>query len=191
MEDSRRQRVTRQRFSKSSARLFPIEPPHGGRDAGAAVGWLTGEDGLAKHEALDRYFARSPELFGIGTWDGLILKVNAAWQRTLGYTAEELALTSFWDRVHPEALSTCRGAVRALARAGTADSRSGCHTRTAATAGFPGASWPPRGGSSPSAATSPSGGGPKGRWRRPRRRGTRSPYPVSSWPRTTATPSAL
>ena len=39
---------------------------------------------------------------------------------TLGYTAEELALTSFWDRVHPEARGVCRGAVRALARTGTA-----------------------------------------------------------------------
>ena len=41
--------------------------------------------------------------------------------RTLGYTAEELALTSFWDRVHPDARSTCRGAARALARAGAAE----------------------------------------------------------------------
>jgi PAS domain S-box-containing protein len=121
MEDARRQRVAGHRFSKSSARLFPIEPPPDGGDAGAAVGWLTGADGLAKHAALDHFFARSPELFGIGTWDGLILKVNAAWQRTLGYTAEELTLTSFWDRVHPEAHRTCRGAVRVLARAGTAD----------------------------------------------------------------------
>jgi len=121
MQDARRPRVAGHRFSKSSTGRFPIEPPAGGRDAGAGVDRLTGEDGLAKHEALDRFFARSPELFGISTYHGLILKVNAAWQRTLGYTAEELAQTSFWDHIHPEAHRACRSAARALARAGTAD----------------------------------------------------------------------
>jgi PAS domain S-box-containing protein len=51
---------------------------------------------------------------------GLILKVNRAWQRTLGYTAEELALTSLWDRVHPEGRPACRRAAHTLARAGAA-----------------------------------------------------------------------
>jgi PAS domain S-box-containing protein len=85
------------------------------------MGRVTVDDGLAKPESLDRFFARSPELFGIGTYNGLILKVNAAWQRTLGYTAEELVQTSVWDHIHPEAHRACRGAARALARAGTAD----------------------------------------------------------------------
>jgi PAS domain S-box-containing protein len=74
-----------------------------------------------EHEQFDRFFAHAPELFGVGTLGGLILKVNAAWQRTLGYTAEELALTSLWDRVHPEARSACRSAARVLARAGATD----------------------------------------------------------------------
>ena len=106
MQDARCSRVAGHRFSKSSTGLFPIEPP---------------PDGPARHEALDHFFARSPELFGISTCDGLILKVNAAWQRTLGYTAEELAQTSFWDRVHPEARGTCRTAARALIRGGATD----------------------------------------------------------------------
>ena len=40
------------------------------------MGRLTGEDGLAKHEALDRFFVLA-ELFGISSYNGLILKVNA------------------------------------------------------------------------------------------------------------------
>ena len=136
-----------------------------------------GDAAVGKHEALDRFFARSPELFGISTYDGLILKVNAAWQHTLGYTAEELALTSFWDRVHPEARGVCRGAVRALVRTGAAavavrmphkDGSDRCISWRVVT---------PRGGSSPPAATSPSGSGSKGCWRRPADSGRKALHP--------------
>jgi PAS domain S-box-containing protein len=101
--------------------LFRFEPAcRRGRDAGAALPQPT-EGSPSEHERFDRFFAHAPELFGVGTLGGLILKVNAAWQRTLGYTAEELALTSLWDRVHPEARGACRSAARALARAGAVD----------------------------------------------------------------------
>jgi PAS domain S-box-containing protein len=101
--------------------LFRFEPAcRRGRGARGAIPRPT--DGKpADPERFDRFFAHAPELFGVGTLGGLILKVNAAWQRTLGYTAEELALTSLWDRVHPEARGACRSAARVLARAGAAD----------------------------------------------------------------------
>jgi PAS domain S-box-containing protein len=108
---------------KSGDGLFRFEPAcHRGRKAGAGLpgAWPTGDPG-AGHERFDRFFAHAPELFGVGTLGGLILKVNAAWQRTLGYTAEELAQTSLWDRVHPEARGACRSAARTLARAGAVD----------------------------------------------------------------------
>jgi PAS domain S-box-containing protein len=106
---------------KSGEGLFRFEPAcRRGRDA-SMVNSCPSDHKLAEHERFDRFFAHAPELFGVGTLGGLILKVNAAWQRTLGYTAEELALTSLWDRVHPEARGVCRSAARALARAGAAD----------------------------------------------------------------------
>jgi PAS domain S-box-containing protein len=77
-------------------------------------------DAVVGRDSHDHVFAHAPELLGIGTYDGLILKTNLAWQHTLGYTADELALTSLWDRVHPETHGVCRGAVRALVRTGTA-----------------------------------------------------------------------
>jgi PAS domain S-box-containing protein len=73
---------------------------------------------VAEYEPLDHFFAHAPELYGVGTPRGLILNVNAAWQRTLGYTTDELALTSLWDRVHPEARAACRRAAQILSRAG-------------------------------------------------------------------------
>ena len=122
MDDARRQRAAFHSFSKSSPGLYLLEPPrHQGRGAGGAPGMLTGGDGAVEPEMIGGFFARSPELFGIGTYDGLILKANAAWERTLGYTVEELALTSIWDRIHPEAVRACRAAARALGRAGAAD----------------------------------------------------------------------
>jgi PAS domain S-box-containing protein len=113
--------VGRHPVAKPGDGVFRFEPAYRrGREARAAVLRPT-EVQPMEHERFDRFFAHAPELFGVGTLGGLILKVNAAWQRTLGYTAEELALTSLWDRVHPEAHGACRSAARALARAGAVD----------------------------------------------------------------------
>ena len=121
MEDARCREGGGHPVMRSGEGLFRFEPAcRRGRGARAAIARPT-EGKPAEQERFDRFFAHAPELFGVGTLGGLILKVNAAWQRTLGYTAEELALTSLWDRVHPEAHGACRSAARALARAGAAD----------------------------------------------------------------------
>lgn len=39
--------------------------------------------------------------------DGRVLYVNEAWQRTLGYTAEEAAAVSFFDIIHPSSREQC------------------------------------------------------------------------------------
>ena len=52
-------------------------------------------------EVLGRIFAFGPELFGVGTYEGLLLDVNSAWEEALGYTAGELVGTSVWDLIHP------------------------------------------------------------------------------------------
>jgi PAS domain S-box-containing protein len=121
MEDTHGRSVAQLPASKSGDGLFRFEPAcRRGRDASAVIA-RPSDANSTEHERFDRFFAHAPELFGVGTLGGLILKVNAAWQRTLGYSAEELALTSLWDRVHPEARSACRSAARVLARAGAAD----------------------------------------------------------------------
>jgi PAS domain S-box-containing protein len=56
-------------------------------------------------EPLDRFFALAPDLFGISDMTGTILKLNAAWETILGYSADELVGASFWDLIHPDDLA--------------------------------------------------------------------------------------
>jgi PAS domain S-box-containing protein len=122
MDDTLWHRVARQSFPDPSDGLPRFDAPrHGGQEPGTCGVRLASGGAAAEHEQLDHFFAHAPELYGVGTLRGLILKVNAAWQRTLGYTPGELALTSLWDRVHPDARAACRSAAQALARAGGAD----------------------------------------------------------------------
>ncbi len=53
-------------------------------------------------EELDRFFTISLDLQCIATFDGYFTRVNPAWQRTLGYTSEELLTRPFLDFVHPD-----------------------------------------------------------------------------------------
>ena len=53
-------------------------------------------------EELDRFFTISLDLQCIATFDGYFTRVNPAWERTLGYTSEEMVARPFIDFVHPE-----------------------------------------------------------------------------------------
>lgn len=44
----------------------------------------------------------TPDLLGVLNHDGIFEKTNPAWQRLLGWTAEELATRPAWDFVHPD-----------------------------------------------------------------------------------------
>ncbi len=70
----------------------------------AAVGSQIGLFVDRKHaeEELDRFFTISLDLQCIATFDGYFRRVNPAWQRTLGYTSEELLTRPFLDFVHPD-----------------------------------------------------------------------------------------
>ena len=48
------------------------------------------------------FFALSPELLAFLTPEGQILEVNPAWETSLGFSAEELMGTVFFDLLHPE-----------------------------------------------------------------------------------------
>jgi two-component system, sensor histidine kinase and response regulator len=70
----------------------------------AAVGTQIGlfVDRKRAEEELDRFFTISLDLQCIATFDGYFTRVNSAWERTLGYTSEEMVARPFLDFVHPE-----------------------------------------------------------------------------------------
>jgi PAS domain S-box-containing protein len=75
-----------------------------------------GEEELRrKTEELDSYFTIAQDLFCIASLDGYFLRLNPAWEHTLGYTADELQARPFLDFVHPEDLAATRDAVAQLA----------------------------------------------------------------------------
>jgi two-component system, sensor histidine kinase and response regulator len=65
-------------------------------------------------EELDRFFAISLDLQCIATFDGYFTRVNPAWERTLGYTSEEMVARPFIDFVHPDDRESTIAAMSAL-----------------------------------------------------------------------------
>lgn len=53
-------------------------------------------------EELDRFFALSLDLMCVAGFDGYFKRVNAAWQRVLGYTSGELLSRPYLDFIHPD-----------------------------------------------------------------------------------------
>jgi PAS domain S-box-containing protein len=50
----------------------------------------------------DRFFTLSQDLLCVAGTDGRFLRINPAWERALGYPAEELTSRPFLDFVHPD-----------------------------------------------------------------------------------------
>jgi PAS domain S-box-containing protein len=53
-------------------------------------------------EQRNRFFTLSLDLFCIAGFDGYFKKLNQAWERTLGYTCEELQAAPYLDFIHPD-----------------------------------------------------------------------------------------
>jgi PAS domain S-box-containing protein len=70
----------------------------------ATVGAQVGQFIERKHaeEELDRFFSLALDLMCVAGFDGYFKRVNPAWQRVLGYTAEELLSRPYIDFVHPD-----------------------------------------------------------------------------------------
>ena len=54
----------------------------------------------------ERFFNLSLDLLGIADFDGYFRRLNKAWERTLGYTTEELMREPFVHFVHPDDVAT-------------------------------------------------------------------------------------
>lgn len=53
-------------------------------------------------EQLDRFFNRSLDMHCLAGFDGFLKRVNPAWERTLGFTTEELLSRPYLEFVHPD-----------------------------------------------------------------------------------------
>ncbi|HEY9664922.1 MAG TPA: PAS domain S-box protein, partial [Allocoleopsis sp.] len=65
-------------------------------------------------EDLDRFFSVALDLLCIANLDGYFLQLNPLWEKTLGYTLEELKHRKFLDFVHPEDINSTQAALAAL-----------------------------------------------------------------------------
>jgi len=50
----------------------------------------------------ERYFNMASDMICVASFDGILLRVNAAWERTLGYSEADLIKRPFLEFVHPE-----------------------------------------------------------------------------------------
>src|ERR1700694_873150 len=59
-------------------------------------------------EEGDRFFNLSLDLLAVIRRDGVFERVNPAWEKTLGFTLDELVGTSCFDLIHPDDIERTR-----------------------------------------------------------------------------------
>lgn len=82
------------------------------------VGWLVGwlaDRNRAIAKVDEQFFALSHDLFGIANLDGRFIRVNAAWERVLGYSEEEMCSRPYSEFVHPDDRAATAAETTALA----------------------------------------------------------------------------
>lgn len=61
-----------------------------------------GEQQRRKTDEVDRLFDLSLDMLGTGTAEGYFSRLNPAWERTLGWTTQELMSEPYIAFVHPD-----------------------------------------------------------------------------------------
>jgi PAS domain S-box-containing protein len=69
-----------------------------------------------RENRLESFFSLSPDLLILADTDGAIRKLNTAWERTLGFTEDEMIGGRIIDYIHPDDLAKAREAENELAR---------------------------------------------------------------------------
>jgi PAS domain S-box-containing protein len=59
-------------------------------------------DRLEAETKRNRFFTLAPDMLGIGNFDGHLLQVNSAWEKTLGYSDDDLKSAPAFEFVHPD-----------------------------------------------------------------------------------------
>ena len=68
-----------------------------------------------KKEELDQFFRMTLDLLCIANTDGYYLRLNPAWEKTLGFSLAELMSKRFLEFVHPDDVAATQVALQALA----------------------------------------------------------------------------
>jgi PAS domain S-box-containing protein len=71
-------------------------------------------DRLEAQQERDRFFDLSLDLLAIANFDGYFLRLNPAWEQTLGFTNAELMAQPYLDLVHPDDLAATLAAAAGL-----------------------------------------------------------------------------
>lgn len=69
-----------------------------------------------KTEELDRFFSLALDLLCIADTSGHFVRLNLAWEETLGYSPEELRGRRFFDLIHPDDIASTSETVSRLAQ---------------------------------------------------------------------------
>ncbi len=68
--------------------------------------------------SVEHFFATLPDMLCIGTVGGHFEQLNSAWERALGFAADELTAAPFTRLVHPDDLEATRGFLRRMEQGG-------------------------------------------------------------------------
>lgn len=72
------------------------------------------EDYDSKSEQVERFFSVNLDLLCIADTDGNFIKLNKAWETTLGYSLDELYKHNFFDFIHPDDINSTHESVERL-----------------------------------------------------------------------------
>ena len=73
------------------------------------------EEQLRSREEIERFFQVVPDMLAVAGFEGRLLRVNPAFVRALGWSAEELTSRPFYEFVHPDDVAASRAEMEKLA----------------------------------------------------------------------------